>query len=122
MPLYDFACPDCGARFEDLAGLDEPVRPCPDCGRPAKRLLSVGAAYRADAPWIESVTAVAEKDSGKPHVEAFLAAPSRDTYRNWMRGEGIRPQESGEKPRPRSDTKALRREVMERFRAKRGLT
>jgi len=120
MPLYDFACPACGARFEDLAAMDERVRACPDCGRPATRLVSVGRAYRADASWIASVTAVAEKDSGKPHVEAFLAAPSRTTYRNWMRGEGIRPQEPGEDRRPGPDTKALRHKVMDRFRARRG--
>mgnify|MGYP001431439337 CR=1 FL=1 len=121
MPLYDFACPACGARFEDMAASDETARPCPDCGSPAKRTLSVGRSYRADAPWIESVTAVAEKDSGKPHVEAFLAAPSRATYRDWMHGEGIRPQEPGENRRPTPDAAPLRQAVLERFHARRGL-
>lgn len=31
MPLYDFLCPACGARFEELAFGDE-TPPCPQCG------------------------------------------------------------------------------------------
>lgn len=121
MPLYDFACTRCGARFEDMAPVDEPTHCCPACGHPAKRLLSIGQAFRADAPWIESVTAVAEKGSDKAHVAAFLAAPNRATYQRWLRGEGIRPQEPGECRRHAPDTSPLRREVVERFRARRGL-
>ena len=120
MPLYDFACPQCGTVFEDMAALDELTRPCPACSRPARRLLSVGPAYRADAPWLESVTAVAERDSGKAHVEAFRADPNRTTYRNWMRGEGIRPLEAGEDKRPALNRENVRREVLARLRTRRG--
>ena len=31
MPLYDFVCPACGARFEELAFGDE-TPACPQCG------------------------------------------------------------------------------------------
>jgi DNA-directed RNA polymerase subunit RPC12/RpoP len=30
MPMYDFECPACGHRFEDIAKLDENVT-CPSC-------------------------------------------------------------------------------------------
>lgn len=120
MPLYDFACPACGATFEELAGLDEATRPCPNCGRQATRLVSIGRGYRADAPWLESVTAVAEKDSGKAHVEAFLASPDRTTYRNWMRGEGIRPLEPGESRHRPPDMAPVRQEVLKRLQTRRG--
>jgi len=120
MPLYDFACPGCGTFFEDLAGWDEATSPCPTCGREARRLLSIGRAYRADAPWLESVTNVAEKSSGKAHVEAFLASPNRATYRDWMRGEGIRPLESGEGRRLPTDMGPVRREVLKRLQTRLG--
>jgi putative FmdB family regulatory protein len=122
MPLYDFACPGCGATFEDLVGQDVSHRPCPVCGHKAARLLSIGRAYRTDAPWLESVAAVAEKGSGKAHVEAFLANPSRTTYRDWMHGEDIRPLEPGEGHRPSPGLGSVRREVLERFQARRGVS
>ena len=42
MPVYEFACKDCGARFEELvrAG-DEAKLACPECGSQAiERLFS----------------------------------------------------------------------------------
>jgi putative FmdB family regulatory protein len=46
MPLYDFRCPACATAFErrlPLAALDQPV-PCPQCGVPTERLVSLPAA------------------------------------------------------------------------------
>jgi putative FmdB family regulatory protein len=43
MPIYEFACPRCGARFEELARADEAPR-CPDCGgADVERLISLVA-------------------------------------------------------------------------------
>lgn len=44
MPLYDFACPACGARGETVVPLSEydPAGlPCPECGALAKRCVAV---------------------------------------------------------------------------------
>ena len=48
MPLYDFACPSCGAQFEALVAIAE-VPPCPSCAHAApERLFSpIAAAPRA---------------------------------------------------------------------------
>lgn len=124
MPLYDFRCESCGRTFEELGAADAPAPACPGCGGGTSRLVSVGRGYRTDADWIASVTAVADKDSRAPHVRAFLAQPTRRTYREWMRGEGIRPLEDGEGERPRDagreTARRVRREVRERFAARRG--
>ena len=32
MPLYDYLCPKCGHRFDQLVKLDQPAPPCPKCG------------------------------------------------------------------------------------------
>jgi putative FmdB family regulatory protein len=115
MPLYDFECRVCGQVFEAMAPVEGGDGVCA-CGGRAKRLVSVGRAYRADADWLESVTAVADKDSPSPHVRAFLAEPSRAHYRNWLRGEKIRPLEEGEfRLRTPPPTDAVAREVRERF-------
>lgn len=120
MPLYDFECRVCGRVFEAMAAVAAEEGRCA-CGGSAGRLVGVGRAYRADAPWLETVAAVVEKDSPKPHVRAFLAEPSRANHRRWMRGEGIRPLEEGECRRVASGGEAVRREVGERFAARRGL-
>lgn len=38
MPVYDFACPSCGERFEALVGVGMSA-PCPACGAPETRRL-----------------------------------------------------------------------------------
>jgi putative FmdB family regulatory protein len=32
MPIYEFRCEECGARFERLVGAGTEAVPCPDCG------------------------------------------------------------------------------------------
>lgn len=32
MPLYDFACEECGNRFEERTGMQDPPPACPACG------------------------------------------------------------------------------------------
>ncbi|MHB8659450.1 MAG: FmdB family zinc ribbon protein [Solirubrobacteraceae bacterium] len=40
MPLYDFACRDCGARFEERVSFGQ-LPPCSECGSPdSERVLS----------------------------------------------------------------------------------
>ena len=35
MPLYEFRCPSCGARFEELVSRDAAEQVvCPECGQP----------------------------------------------------------------------------------------
>lgn len=119
MPLYDFRCRACGTVFEAMAGMDEAEKDC-RCGGTADRCLGVGRGYRADADWLESVTAVVDKDATAAHVRAFLAEPSRGNYRRWLAGEGLRPLESGESRRPPAPGPELLRETCARFAARRG--
>ncbi len=54
MPTYDYECGDCGP-FREVRPMAEFERkqPCPDCGTPAPRLLTLaaigGGAQQADA-------------------------------------------------------------------------
>ncbi len=41
MPIYEFECEECGARFEELVSVEAEVAPCPRCGAArSRRLLS----------------------------------------------------------------------------------
>ena len=44
MPTYEYGCRECGRTFEAFQKMsDEPVAPCPGCGRPGERRISGGA-------------------------------------------------------------------------------
>jgi len=46
MPIYEFVCMTCEARFEELVSLNADDPPCPDCGATkVARQLSVFAAH-----------------------------------------------------------------------------
>lgn len=39
MPIYEFECGECGARFEDLVAAAAPPPACPECGAARTRRL-----------------------------------------------------------------------------------
>lgn len=102
MPIYDFECsnPDCKRVAEHVVGLNTTTVACPSCGSEASKVFSpMGAgAFNQDAAWIRSVLEVVAKDSAKPHTREFLKSPTRENMQRWMRAEGIRHLEDGEKP------------------------
>lgn len=117
MPLYDFQCKDCGFIFESLASSRERVKACVNCHSPfAARIISCsgGLNWRPDAPWLETVREVVDKESTKPETRAFLESPTRENYKKWMKAEGIRPLEEGEK-RPRVDEEKVISDTAERI-------
>lgn len=45
MPIYEYVCDSCQHRFQKLQPMSaNGEAPCPDCGKPAKRVFSVFAA------------------------------------------------------------------------------
>ena len=49
MPIYEYACTDCGHRFEELVSMNDRdgAQSCPACGRKAvRRKLSVFSAHQ----------------------------------------------------------------------------
>ncbi|MBN2474714.1 MAG: zinc ribbon domain-containing protein [Pirellulales bacterium] len=45
MPTYEYECDQCGERFEKFQNMkDAPVKTCPTCGSPVRRLIGPGAA------------------------------------------------------------------------------
>ena len=44
MPIYEFECEECGARFEELVGAGVDVVPCAECGATRTRRLISGFA------------------------------------------------------------------------------
>ena len=43
MPTYEYECKHCGKTFDVFQNMsDEPLKTCPTCGKPVKRLISAG--------------------------------------------------------------------------------
>ena len=44
MPTYEYECEKCGITFEKFQNITaEPIKKCPECGGPVKRLIGAGA-------------------------------------------------------------------------------
>ena len=44
MPTYEYECESCGHRFEKRQSMsDKPLKTCPKCGQPVRRLIGAGA-------------------------------------------------------------------------------
>ena len=45
MPTYEYECDQCGERFEKFQKITaDPLKTCPKCGGPVRRLIGPGAA------------------------------------------------------------------------------
>jgi putative FmdB family regulatory protein len=56
MPIYEYECKDCGHVFDALQKMsDDPLRDCPDCGKPElKKLLSAPNFRLKGGGWYET--------------------------------------------------------------------
>ncbi|UCB56216.1 MAG: zinc ribbon domain-containing protein [Thiotrichales bacterium] len=56
MPIYEYQCSECGFQTEVLQKIsDEPLRDCPECGKPAMKKMVTAAAFRLKGSgWYET--------------------------------------------------------------------
>jgi putative FmdB family regulatory protein len=68
MPLYEYQCDSCGARFERIRKFsDPPVETCPTCGGPVHKLVSSPAFQFKGTGWY--VTDYGKSGSSSPASE-----------------------------------------------------
>jgi predicted nucleic acid-binding Zn ribbon protein len=101
MLLFDFVCSDCSTIAESIVDRDVETIPCPECGADMHKFFGNSAGKRLPdtAEWINSIRDVVDKESTKPHVQAFMKSPTRENLRILMQKEGIRHMEPGEERR-----------------------
>lgn len=98
MPVYSYACVDCGARFEQRQAFsDDPITECPTCGGTVRRRYdSIGVTfngsgfYRTDSR--STSDAKGSKDSGSK------SAGSKDSG---SKDSGSSSSSTGSKPSPK---------------------
>jgi putative FmdB family regulatory protein len=64
MPTYEYACTVCGHKFQHIQNMsDQPVKDCPQCTDPVRRLISGGAGFIMKRSGINNVPTGETKDS-----------------------------------------------------------
>lgn len=78
MPIYEYACPDCGHHGEHMQKLaDAPIAQCPRCGSTAyaKKISAAGFALKGSG-WYVTDFKGGSSSSGKPAGSSDTAAGS----------------------------------------------
>lgn len=102
MPIYDYECELCKALITDvIASINDIEMNCKMCGGVARRIITASGVYTGnqDKTWLKTVLDVVNKEDKSKHTQDFIKNPTFRNYQNWMKGEGLRPRESGEKSR-----------------------
>jgi putative FmdB family regulatory protein len=126
MPIYDYECQMCGHIHERIErAKDQLSKQCPACGLvQAKRIISATGQYcgNDDATWLKSVREVVGDETREGR--AFLRDPTRSNYRAWLKREGLRPMEPGERPHrvPLVDDRRITRKLIENHRKRTAIT
>lgn len=99
MPIYDFECRSCGARFERLQKLSDPdPTTCPECGKETvKRRLSAPAFRLAGSGWYET-------DFKKDGDTKRNLAGRDDPAKSEAKAEPVKSETKAEAPKPESKT------------------
>lgn len=130
MPIYQYECPSCYNQQEHILSVSEMERfeelaetiggvgglLC-ECGAIMKHIQAIGGQYcsNEDADWIRSVREVVGHDNPLPEAQRFMKDPTRQNYKTWMKAQGLRPLENGEKrQQPEFDINAHTEKIMQR--------
>jgi putative FmdB family regulatory protein len=78
MPLYEYECEQCGARFEVIQRFSDPaIEACRTCGGPVHKLISPPAIQFKGTGWY--ITDYAKKNGNGPAASPSSASSSSDT-------------------------------------------
>ena len=102
MISHDYECQSCKKiteHYVDSDNIPDQIL-CPVCNNIANKVFLSAKSSMVNASWLCSVLEVVEKGSEKQHCNEFLKNPTRSNYGKWLKKEGIRHLESGERLTP----------------------
>lgn len=83
MPLYEYACGDCGRKTEVIQRVGEkPLRICPHCGGKLKKAASAPAVHFKGSGWYVTDYARAKKEEKKAASSDSEKAASSDSEKS----------------------------------------
>lgn len=98
LKIFDFECSN-NHITESIVDSEKKSIRCPVCNKRAEKIISFGRGSHTlneDSEWIRTVREVVDKDGG-PACQEFLKNPTRTNRARWMKAEGLRSVEPGEK-------------------------
>jgi hypothetical protein len=120
MIVKDYHCQTCNTTIEklvDSSNIQEAIS-CPLCYGFANKIISMRNTDPVDSSWIGTVREVVNKSSKEPHCTEFLKHPTRQNYKNWMKGEGLRHLEKGESYLTKPDKESKLKEYKHKLKLK----
>ncbi len=84
MPTYDYECENCRYTFEKFQSITEqPIKKCPECGGPVRRLIGPGAAliFRGSGFYITDYRSSEYKEKARKESSAS-ETPSQSSPQN----------------------------------------
>jgi len=127
MPLYDMECEGCGEIYEVFTGPEDKTGICNICGGVSHRVYLKFGGLHESPNWMKDTIQVVNPDGGR-HCQEFMNEPNRKNYKNWLKGEGLRPIEEGEKlrkPDPNERKKwkkEMHGKIMDNFKKRESIT
>ncbi len=88
MPIYEFECEGCGARFEELVAAGASAPACPECGQARARRLMSGVSPPGRQP---RGAAVRSDESRRREREAARVDRIAESRKKRAAGESVRP-------------------------------
>ena len=82
MPTYEYKCQQCGLKFERFQSIkEEPIRECPECSSPVKKLISAGAGiiFKGSGFYITDYRSENYKNAEKKEKEPASDTKSTDS-------------------------------------------
>jgi putative FmdB family regulatory protein len=86
MPMYEFRCDDCGARFEDLVPVGTQAARCPECA--SERTVRVFSAPRAPMRLVKSRSAQRRQEVRNAQLNASAKARFKEARRKGREARG----------------------------------
>jgi putative FmdB family regulatory protein len=80
MPRYEYACQECGHRFETWQGIrEEPLKTCPNCGGPIRRVVQpVGIVFKGSGFYKTDSRSSSEAPAAAGERKDGAATPAGD--------------------------------------------
>ena len=70
MPIYEFRCDRCDTLFEQILSIDDRGKKrCPECGKPARRVISRSSFQLKGSGWYATDYRPAPKSAGEDGID-----------------------------------------------------
>ena len=82
MPIYEYACPDCGYQNDHMQKLaDAPIKACPKCNSDKyfKKISAAGFALKGSGWYVTDFRNGGSNTSGKPATDSAAVSPAPAT-------------------------------------------